>query len=122
MQFSELNFPHKQRRGGQLNIVDSVPPWDHAVHAVLHGMSFRTAENTFPGVNREALRRRVHGVVDMHMKNGGGTYLTVGHRESWRLLLLALIWNFVLKSQKPAILFDCVRRLINRVETFLQNF
>ncbi|KAF4044990.1 DDE superfamily endonuclease [Phytophthora infestans] len=63
-------------------MVDNEPPWDQAVHAVLYGMSFRTAEKNFHVVKREALRRNVYGVVAMHAKKGKKpTYLTVGHEQ-----------------------------------------
>ncbi|GMF40868.1 unnamed protein product [Phytophthora fragariaefolia] len=58
------------------------PPWEQAVAAVLTGMSIRKVARTFPGLEREALRRRIHGLVPMHAQRGRcPVFLSSGHEQ-----------------------------------------
>jgi hypothetical protein len=48
----------------------------------MHGLSIRKAAQTFPRVEPEALRCRIHSLVDMHAKSGRwAVYLTRGHEQ-----------------------------------------
>lgn len=77
----DRDFRFKQQRCGRLGMTENGPR-EQAVHAVLNVMFIRKAARTLSDVKKEALRRQVHGLVDMHAKKGRRpVYLSRGHEQ-----------------------------------------